>query len=93
MLWTVENTTFYYDSSLSRRRKLTIGAPAAAMSSGKTREEKRLVAAVERFQKLEKDRQRMQERGGAGKRSAVDMEPEGQGATRQMDPDAVKLVW
>jgi hypothetical protein len=53
------------------------------MSSGKTREEKRLVAAVERFQKLEKDRQRMQERGGAGKRSAVDMEPEGQGATRQ----------
>ena len=42
------------------------------------------MAAVERFQKLEEDRQRMQERGGAGKRSAVDMEPEGQGATRQM---------
>ena len=54
-----------------------------AATSGMTREEKKLVAAVERFQKLEKDRQRMQVRGGAGKRSAVDMEPEGQGATRQ----------
>ena len=38
---------------------------AAAMSSGMPREEKRLVAAVERFQKLEEDRQGMQERGGA----------------------------
>ena len=44
------------------------------MSSGMTREETRLVAAVERFQRLEEDRQRMQERGGAGKRPAADME-------------------
>ena len=51
------------------------------MSSGMAREEpkERLVAAVERSQKLEEDRQRMQERGGAGKRPAADMEPEGRG--------------
>ena len=42
------------------------------------------MAAVERSQKLEEDRQRMRERGGPGKRPAADLEPEQrQGATRQ----------
>ena len=58
-----------------------------AVTTGMTREEKKLVAAVERFQKLEEDRHRKEERKRKGeeevsKRTEADA-PEAAGAARQ----------
>ena len=58
-----------------------------AVATGMTREEKKLVAAVERFQKLEEDRHRKEERKRKGeeevsKRTEADA-PEAAGAARQ----------